>query len=212
MVTQVNGRIKERINSKTIGKSILEDERVPYDNKNAGFQSLANATIKILNHAFWLANQKKTHFAEYKKQLAKYGWKGEEKRYLKIAKVFEKFSPQDLSQIEPATIFLLANESKKYQAIFEQLLDLPEITQNRLRELIQEQQKTKQPKPEKPSIWRRTSNGRRYCQIPPIHEEDERTGITLQKMMDEEGLTAQQIVAEAIALRQAHKERQRISR
>ncbi len=57
MVTQVNGRIKERINSKTIGKSILEDERVPYDNKNAGFQSLANATIKILNHAFWLANK-----------------------------------------------------------------------------------------------------------------------------------------------------------
>jgi hypothetical protein len=211
MVTQVNSRIKERIDSKRVGKSILEDERAPYDSQNASFQSLANATIKILSHAFWLANQKRTHFAEYKKQLAKYGWKGEEKRYLKIAKVFEKFSPQDLAQIEPATIFLLANESKKYQAIFEQLLDLPEITQNQLRELIQEQQKTKQPKPEKPSIWRRTSNGRRYCQIPPIHEEDERTGIALQKMMDEEGLTAQQIVAEAIALRQAHKERQRIT-
>jgi hypothetical protein len=206
MVTQVKSGIKERIDSKTIGKSLLEDEKTAEDNQNISFQSLANATIKILGHAFWLANEKKTHYAEYKKQLAKYGWKGEEKRYLKIAKVFEKFSPQDLAQIEPATIFLLANESKRYQAIFEQLLDLPEITQNRLRELIKEQQKTKQPKPEKPSIWRRTSNGRRYCQIPPIHEEDERTGVALQKMMDEEGLTAQQIVAEAIALRQTLKQ------
>ncbi|KYC36350.1 hypothetical protein WA1_42285 [Scytonema hofmannii PCC 7110] len=34
----------------------------------------------------------------------------------------------------------------------------------------------------------------------------DRTGTTLQKMMDEEGLTAQSIIAEAVALRQAYKE------
>ncbi|MEC4883783.1 MAG: hypothetical protein SAL70_21015, partial [Scytonema sp. PMC 1070.18] len=69
--------------------------------------------------------------------------------------------------------------------------------------------KQKQPKEaeqEQPSIWRRTRDGRRYCQIPPIHETDDRTGTTLQKMMDEEGLTAQSIIAEAVALRQAYKE------
>ncbi|MDF5729511.1 MAG: hypothetical protein PUP92_16240 [Rhizonema sp. PD38] len=46
-------------------------------------------------------------------------------------------------------------------------------------------------------------NGGRYCQIPPIHEADDLTGKTLQQMMDSEGLSAQRIVAEAIALRQA---------
>ncbi|MEC4818760.1 MAG: hypothetical protein SAK29_36630, partial [Scytonema sp. PMC 1069.18] len=69
--------------------------------------------------------------------------------------------------------------------------------------------KQKQPKEaeqEQPSIWRRTRDGRRYCQIPPIHETDDRTGTTLQKMMEEEGLTAQSIIAEAVALRQAYKE------
>jgi len=152
-----------------------------------------------------LASQKKLNSSEYKKFLKKSGWKGEEKKYLKIATAFSKFSPEDLAQIEPATIFQLANESKKYQEILEQLLDLPEITQAELRKLI----KQHQPKPakvEKPSIWRRTKNGGRYCQIPPIHEDSEQTGVTLQQMMDAEGLTAQSIVAEAIALRKQYKE------
>lgn len=72
--------------------------------------------------------------------------------------------------------------------------------------LIAQQQQPTEPKPEQPSIWRRTKNGGRYCQIPPIHETGDRTGTTLQKMMDEEGLTAQSIIAEAVALRQAYKE------
>ncbi|WP_228059405.1 hypothetical protein [Plectonema radiosum] len=37
--------------------------------------------------------------------------------------------------------------------------------------------------------------------MPPI--DDEHTGVALQRMMDSEGKSAQQIVAEAIALRQA---------
>jgi len=82
------------------------------------------------------------------------------------------------------------------------------INQETVRTLIQKQRTPRADRPKKPSIWRRLKNGGRYCQIPPIHEASEQTGTTLQRMMDEEGLSAQQIVAEAIALRQAYKEGQ----
>lgn len=150
-----------------------------------------------------MAAEKTRDKTECKQLLNDLGWKGEEKRYLKVAAAFEKFAPQELAQIEPATIFRLANNSKKYQPVFEQMLELPEITPSAVRELIEQQRKPRVPKPDEPTIWRQTPDGRRYCQIPPIHEENQQTGIILQKMMDEEGLTAQTIVAEAISLRQA---------
>ena len=172
------------------------------------FQSLNQATSTILEYAFELAACKqRLSRKEYKQLLQEQGWQGEEKKYLKLATTFDKFSPQDLANIEPDTIFRLAKNNKKYQDVIDQLSDLPQVTQEAVRELIKQQrQEFKQPKPEKLSIWRRTPNGGRYCQIPPIHEEDERTGVTLQKMIDEEGLLPQQIVAEAISLRQALKE------
>lgn len=172
------------------------------------FQSLQQSTDTILSHAFELADCKeRLSKKEYKQLLKEYGWEGEEKKYLKLAATFEKFSPQDLDAIEPDTLFLLGKNNKKYQNVIDQLLDLPQVTQEAVRELIKQQRiSNKQPKPEKPSIWRRTPNGGRYCQIPPIHEEDYRTGTLLQKMVDEEGLLPQQIVAEAISLRQAFKE------
>lgn len=52
------------------------------------------------------------------------------------------------------------------------------------------------------SIWRRTADGGRVCQIPAIY--DEVTGVTLQAMMESEGATAQNIVTHAIALRSAY--------
>ena len=172
------------------------------------FQSLNQATSTILEYAFELAACKqRLSSQEYKQLLQEQGWQGEEKKYLKLATTFDKFSPQDLVNIEPDTIFRLAKNNKKYQDVIEQLSDLPQVTQKAVRELINQQRREfKQPKSEKLSIWRRTRNGGRYCQIPPIHEEDERTGVTLQRMMDKEGLLPQQIVAEAISLRQALKE------
>ena len=170
------------------------------------FQSLEVATQDILRHAEFLSKEKTRSKHEYKQMLSDLGWKGEEKRYLRVAAAFENFSPQDLAQIEPATIFQLANNPKKYQPVLDQLLDLPEITQAVVRSLIQQQRQPRVPKSENPTIWRQTPDGRRYCQIPPIHEENQQTGIILQQMMDEEGLTSQRIVAEAISLRQAFKE------
>lgn len=168
-------------------------------------ESLGKATQNILHNAFYLAKQKiELSRKAYKQLIKEWGWEKEDKKYLKVAQTFEKFSPQDLAQIEPATIFLLANQNKKYASVIEQLLDIGSITQEKVRELIKQQRKPKPFLPEKPSIWRRTKNGGRYCQVPPI--QDEATGVALQKMMDEEGLSAQQIVAEAVALRKALKE------
>ena len=168
-------------------------------------ESLGKATQNILHNAFYIAKQKlELSRKAYKQLIKKWGWHKEDKKYLKVARTFEKFSPSDLAEIEPNTLFLLSNQSKKYAPVIEQILDIGCITQEKVRELIKQQRKPKPIKPEKPSIWRRTKNGGRYCQVPPIH--DEMTGVALQRMMDEEGLTAQQIVAEALELRQAIKE------
>ncbi|MBW4565875.1 MAG: hypothetical protein KME32_33290 [Mojavia pulchra JT2-VF2] len=214
MITQVQSVIAAQVDSKAIAKSEFEQYVEEKANvlKSIGAEkfsllSLADVTKTILHHAFWLADQKqKLSIKQYRKLLVDRGWRGEEKRYLKIAAVFGQFSPQDLAQLEPLTVYQLANNSNKYKPVIDALLDLSTITQEAVRSLVKEKRTPKEPKPEKPSIWRRTKNGGRYCQIPAIHEEDERTGVTLQNMIDSEGLSAQQIVAEAIALRQAYKE------
>lgn len=168
-------------------------------------QNLGKATQNILHNAFYIAKQKlELSRKAYKQLIKEWGWQKEDKKYLKLARTFEKFSPSDLAEIEPNTLFVLSNQSKKYAPVIEQILDIGCITQEKVRELINQQRKPKPIKPEKSSIWRRTKNGGRYCQVPPIH--DETTGVALQQMMDEEGLTAQEIVAEALALRQAIKE------
>jgi hypothetical protein len=218
MMTPVQNTITAQVDEKAslpeFGQYIEEkaNAATSVTSENFSFLSLADVTTTILHHAFWLTEQKqKLSRSQYRKLLFDQGWKGEEKRYLKIAVAFGKFLPQDLAQIEPASIFLLANNSNKYKPVIDALLDLSVITQKAVRSLIKEQRSPKQQKPEKPSIWRRTKNGGRYCQIPPIHEQDERTGVTLTQMMDSEGLTAQQIVAEAIALRQAYKQGRLVS-
>ncbi|MBF2017875.1 MAG: hypothetical protein IGS23_22295 [Rivularia sp. T60_A2020_040] len=165
-------------------------------------ESLGKATQNILHNAFYLAKQKlELSGKAYKQLLREWGWEKEDKKYLKLAQTFEKFSPLDLAEIEPDTLFGLSKQNKKYASVIEQLLDMGSITQEKVRELIKAQRKPRASKPEKPSIWRRNKNGKRYCQVPPI--DDQHTGVALQRMMDSEGKSAQQIVSEAIALRQA---------
>lgn len=168
-------------------------------------ESLAKATVNILENAFYLAKQKlELSRKAYKQLIQEWGWEKEDKKYLKVAQTFDKFSPLDLAQIEPDTIFLLSKQNKKYAPVIEQLLDIGSITQEKVRELIKQQRKPKVRREYKPTIWRRTENGGRYCQVPPIH--DQETGVALQRMMDSEGLTAQKIIAESVALRKAMKE------
>jgi len=216
MMTPLQGIVAPQVNSQTITQSKFEQStehkshrRKSVNVESLAFQRLTDVTKAILHHAFWLAEQKKQlSLRDYKQLLLEHGWQGEEKRYLKIAAAFAKFSPQDVAQVEPRTIYQLAENSKKYQQVINHLLDLSIINQESVRSLIKKQRQPRTARQEKPSIWRRTKNGGRYCQIPPIHEPSEQTGVTLQRMMDEEGLSAQHIVAEAIALRQAYKQGQ----
>jgi|GEM_PF-788169 len=172
------------------------------------FQSLFSSTESILHHAFWLQERKEAlSKKDYRRLLEEHGWKGEESKYHKVAIAFQQFSPLQLSLIEPRTIFQLAENHKKYQPVIEGLQDLETITQSAVRELILSSRKPRLPKPEeKPTVWRQTGSGPRYVQIPPIHEEDEQTGLVLQRMIESEGLTVQAIIRDAIALRQAYKQ------
>ena len=161
--------------------------------------SLGEATVNILKNAFYLAKQKvELSRKAYKKLISYWGWENEDKKYLKVAQTFKKFSPQDLAQVEPATIFCLANQNKKYAPVIEKLLDISYITQQIVRELMKQQRKPKPFLPEKPTIWRQAKDGRRYWQPGPNY--DQETGVILQKLMDSTGKTPQQLLGEALRL------------
>ncbi|MBA3920672.1 MAG: hypothetical protein H0X31_02765 [Nostocaceae cyanobacterium] len=65
--------------------------------------------------------------------------------------------------------------------------------------LEEQQQEVNNPVEDTPTIWRRNPDASRYCQIPPIA--DQNTGVEIQRQMDIEGLTAQKVVSRAIAKR-----------
>ncbi len=177
----------------------------------SSFESLQEATENIFSHALYLKDFKQVlSKKQYKELVAKQGWDGEDKKYLKIATAFSNFSAEDLAAVEPDTLFLLAKHQKKYQRVIDKMMDSVQINQALVRSLMEEERKRQRlerlPKSQKPSIWRRTPDAGRYCQIPPIHEVDDQTGMIIQKAMDEEGLLPQQIIREAVALWQASKQ------
>ncbi len=136
MITQVQG-VCTTADEQTV-VSLQEDQVTvssPQYKANFAFQLLEDATENIISFAKWLANQKQIlNKFDYKQLLQRCGWKSkEEKLYLKVAAAFERFSPQDLIQVEPATIFQLARSSKKYQSVLDALLKLPQITQEVVR-------------------------------------------------------------------------------
>lgn len=78
------------------------------------------------------------------------------------------------------------------------------ITQQFVEHLIKSNKKASVQKQETPTVWR-GEGATRKCIIPPIYEDDQYTGTSIQKAMDSEGITAQKIVREAAALREAFK-------
>jgi hypothetical protein len=210
MMTQVLATRQPQPDALALAQAEEEDylEEQAYSFIAPSFQALSGSTESILYHTFWLQERKEAlSKKDYRRLLSEHGWKGEESRYLRVAIAFQDFSPLQLSLVEPRTIFQLAENLKKYQRVIEAMRELETITQFSVRELIQQQRKPRLPKPEeKPTVWRQTGSGPRYVQIPPIHEEDEQTGLVLQQMIESESLTAQAVIRDAIALRQAYKE------
>ncbi len=207
MIAQIQGFSTTTFDELTISQAEFEEYlscKSEMDAPSNPLTSLYGASTLVLRHAFWLANQKaELAKSEFKKLLNLLGFQGEEKKYLKVAQVFSDFEPHELAQVEPRTIFQLAENPKKYATVFSALAQLPQITQDAVRSLIKQCRTPRKPKQqEEPTIWRRTADGGRVCQVPPIY--DEVTGVTLQAMMESEGATATSIVGHALALRQAY--------
>ncbi|MDJ0733554.1 MAG: hypothetical protein QNJ47_05600 [Nostocaceae cyanobacterium] len=170
--------------------------------------NLADATNSIIEQAFWLASQKRVlSYQQYKYLLSSIGWSLKESRvYLKVAAAFSSFSPDELQEVEPNTIFELARHTKKYHTVIEKLKDCGKITQEKVREFITAHRTPKKPKPDKPSIWKLGRDGKPVCRIPDILEDDMQTGNIIQKEMDQNGTFAQTLIREAVTLWQAVKE------
>ncbi len=82
--------------------------------------------------------------------------------------------------------------------------DCPETDSNMLfviNNLKEQQQEVNVPAADTPTIWRRNPDATRYCQIPPIY--DQEIGVEIQRQMDSEGLTAQKVVGRAVRLSKA---------
>ncbi|GJD19918.1 unknown protein [Rivularia sp. IAM M-261] len=176
---------------------------------------IETSTLEYLHTAF-LLYEYKTNYSkrDYKIQLEICGWnKGsfEEKRALKIGQYFQDFvnCPQQLAPI-PVTV-LLKLCSLEYRPVIDLITNYAPgaLTCEIVLLLIEERksliksQKEEQLKPkkeEKPNIWRRApSSGARYCQFPPVWEDDERTGVLTQRLIDEHGMIPQSILREAVA-------------
>ncbi|KYC34581.1 hypothetical protein WA1_51250 [Scytonema hofmannii PCC 7110] len=198
-------------------ETTLTSTSIPYSRKHQldlnPTTHIESSTLEYLHVAFLLWEYKCTYSKrEYRALLDTYGWdKGtaEERRALKIAENFQEFAtcPQHLAPI-PVTI-LLKLCSKTYQPIISQLQDYPigGLTCDRVLELIEERkalllaskQRLQESESEKPSVWRRTPKGDRYCQFPPMWEDDYQTGVLAQELIDEYGLLPQAILRSAIA-------------
>ncbi|NJR19886.1 MAG: hypothetical protein HC785_32345 [Calothrix sp. CSU_2_0] len=170
--------------------------------------NLADATVSILQHAFWLRSQKQILPKKgFREMLGAIGWSyGESRIYLKVADAFERFSPDELKDVEPNTIFVLAKHQNKYRQVIEKLLDCGRITQELVRDLIASVCKPQIPKSDQPSIWKTARDGKPVCRIPDIMEEDRQTGKIIQQEMDENGTIPQTIIREAVELWQAFRD------
>lgn len=176
---------------------------------------IETSTLEYLHTAF-LLYEYKTNYSkrDYKIQLEICGWnKGsfEEKHALKIGQYFQDFvnCPQQLAPI-PVTI-LLKLCSPEYRPVIDLITNYApggltcEIVLNLIEERkalvkAQKEEQLKPKKQEKPNIWRRApSSGARYCQFPPVWEDDERTGVLTQRLIDEHGMIPQSILREAVA-------------
>lgn len=167
-----------------------------YPTTQTDISNLANATISIVEQAFLLASKRRIlSHQQYKQSLESIGWSLKESTvYLKVAGTFSSFSPDDLQEIEPHTIFDLAKHAKKYSQVIENLKDCGQITQEKVREFIAAHRTPKKPKLDKPTIWKTGRDGKPVCRIPDIMEDDMQTGNIIQKEMDENGTITQTLI------------------
>jgi hypothetical protein len=167
--------------------------------------TLDSSTLGIIELAKALLTDKQyLPKSEFNKIVQSFGWgKRLVQRYLKIAIAFADVEINKLAKIEPHTLFKITS-TKKFANVVQGIRNsVGHVTQQLVENLIEACKRPRTAKPDKPSIWRAEKDGSRSCVVPPIKEDDQYTGMSIQRAMDNEGMTAQSFVREAAAFREA---------
>ena len=170
------------------------------------FNTLNGTTSTILEFARALVIDKKyLSGAEFNQLVQSFGWsKGVVKEYINLGIAFIDIEISRLVNIEPRTLFRITSSKKFAQVVDGIKNSIGHITQQFVEHLIESNKKAPVPNQETPTVWR-GEGGTRRCVIPPIKEDDQFTGTTIQRAMDLEKITAQRFVREATAYREACK-------
>jgi hypothetical protein len=197
-MTQSQGLSITNLDELVISPSLFNDLMNSANDCVHPIGAIYTSTVQLLRYSFWLAEQKATlPRKEYKELLSKLGWENEEKAYLKIQAAFNSFTPYDLAQVEPRTIFQIALNFKKYESVIPQMKALPQITQDKVRGFMKQCHKPRAKKEEEaPTIWRMMPDGKRACVIAPIYNQT--AGVMLQEMMEAQGKSGEAITEQAI--------------
>lgn len=170
------------------------------------FDTFNGTTSAILDFARALVIDKEfLSRADFSKLTESFGW-GKEvvKSYINIGVAFIDVEISKLVNIEPRTLFKITS-NKRFASVVEGIKKaVGNITQQFVEHLIKSNKKAPIPSQDKPTIWR-GEGATRTCVIPPIKEDDQYTGTSIQRAMDSEEITAQKIVREGAALREAFK-------
>lgn len=168
--------------------------------------TLNGTTATILEFAKALAtDQKNLSRADFSKLEQSLGWSRDVvKKYINIGTAFFDIEISRLINIEATTLFKITS-NKRFAPVVDGIKNaFGHITQQFVEHLIQSNKKAPVPNQSTPTIWR-GENATRRCVIPPIKEDDQFTGTTIQRAMDDEKITAQRFVREAAAYREAYK-------
>lgn len=169
--------------------------------------TLDGSTYAILEFARALVNDKQyLPRADFNKIVESFGWsKGVVSSYIKLGMTFIDVEISKLVTIEPRTLFKITSSKRFASVVFGIKNAVGHITQQFVQNLIDGLKASRTSKPDKATIWRGEKDGPRTCVIPPIKEDDQYTGTSIQRAMDDEKITAQRFVREAAAFREAIK-------
>lgn len=166
-------------------------------------QTFNTAARAVVEQAFTIGRtlsqaKKNLKRSEYKLFLAKPGWTViKANKYLKLVKIFDGFSLDQLGRLSLDTLFTLCGS--RYQKLVTKLRELPELTQTLVEQLMKEYRLARVRKPrESVTGWKRNqSGGGRHYQI-LLH--DEETAIKIEQIAQEQQVLPQRVIKEAIAL------------
>jgi hypothetical protein len=138
---------------------------------------------------------------EYKVFLQFIGWTTHKARkYINLAKTFADFELSQLAPIELTT--LLSLTASRYLEVVEKLREMPDLTQQKVEQLMKQCRDRKKPSVQYGSGWKQCrSGGGRYYNI-LLH--DEHTGMSIEQQAQNEGVLPHKIIADAVAKRAQH--------